>query len=163
AAVRLPRHRPLHAPLRPQGAAGGAGKPAPFRGVRARAAHRGDLAPPPRAGGGRPGRRRRRAEVEPAAERRPAARLRGRAAPARPQVLNVSFALDGPTPGPRALRADLLVEVAWDWEDRRPQQIELRGAFFPAGTTPPAAPPSGLQLAPGGPAGTAVLLTFDAA
>ncbi len=82
--------------------------------------------------------------------------------PGPPRVLEARLVM-GVQNGPRSLAAELHVELVWDWQDRRPEAIELRGAFFPAGGAPPAAAPAGVQAVPGGAPGSPEVLAYDGA
>jgi hypothetical protein len=83
--------------------------------------------------------------------------------PLRPQILSGGFDLNIPAASGRAIPADLDIELAWDWEDRSPQEIQLVGAFYDPAGTPPVSAPGGLQFTPGGPLSTAATISFSTA
>ena len=85
------------------------------------------------------------------------------AAPLRPQILGAKFNLNVAAAIGRSIPADLEIEVAWDWEDRSPQEIQLVGTFYDPAGSPPASAPGGLQIAAGGPFLAPISITFSAA
>jgi hypothetical protein len=84
-------------------------------------------------------------------------------APLRPQLLGAKFNLNVPAASARIIPADLQFELVWDWEDRSPQEIQLAGVFYDPTSTPPVAPPNGLQRRMGGPLFPMPSIHFSAA
>ena len=83
--------------------------------------------------------------------------------PLRPQILSAGFDLNIGAATGHAIPAELDIELAWDWEDRSPQEIQLVGAFYDPAATPPVSAPGGLQFVPGGPLSSAASISFSAA
>ncbi|EGF31964.1 hypothetical protein IMCC9480_3131 [Oxalobacteraceae bacterium IMCC9480] len=88
----------------------------------------------------------------------------GQPAPDRPRILKCALDAAVPASG-RVCPGTLTIELAWDWQVRRPKQIELRCRLFaapqrsytpPPDLTVPAGIQSALALAPGAP----LLITF---
>lgn len=80
--------------------------------------------------------------------------------PAQPQVLDVQFNLNVPAASGRVVPAAVEIEIAWDWEDRSPHQIEIVGQFY-AGNIAPTTAPGGIQTEPGGVFALPVVLEFS--
>lgn len=79
----------------------------------------------------------------------------------RPGLTQVEL-LPGETPqdaGP--LTGTLCIDFAWDWADRRPAKIELRGTYFPVNGQQPAGPPAGFAVQQGQAAAEAMIVQFD--
>ncbi|MCB9235564.1 MAG: hypothetical protein H6581_28165 [Bacteroidia bacterium] len=76
-----------------------------------------------------------------------------------PALLEVKILLDMATVAGRSVGASLQIDLVWDWEDRGPKQIQLRGKFFTGDDPGPA--PAGMQKSSGGPAGVTATLTFS--
>lgn len=80
--------------------------------------------------------------------------------PDRPQLIDAKLIADEGASDVTQVGGTLQIEVAWDWQDRGPEQIEIVGAFYEADQDPPTVTLTAMQTTSDVAATESVVLTF---